>query len=67
MDDENIELIGDFSAQLKQNGYIAGTKNVPVGFTVSDSGKFILKYSLSEEVKPFTSLRALMLFVIKLT
>ena len=58
------ELVEDFSMQLKQNGEIAGTKNVPVGFTISDSGKFILKYSLSQEVKSFKSLEALMLFVI---
>lgn len=50
--------------QLKQNGEIAGTKNVPIGFTVSDTGKFLLKFSLSEERKIFTSLEVLMLFVI---
>ena len=61
---DKTELIENFSMQLKQNGEIAGTKNVPIGFTVSDTGKFLLKFSLSEERKIFTSLEVLMLFVI---
>lgn len=39
--------------------------NVPIGFVVSDSGKFCLKYSLSNTIRTFEKLEELIDFVIE--
>lgn len=60
--ENKIEL---FQQKLIEFAQIANSINVPVGFTVTDTGKFLLKYSLNATGKLFTSVEELMDFVLE--
>lgn len=59
------QKILEFEEAMRYNGLMGFEVNVPIGFVVSDSGKFILKYSLSETGRIFTKFEDLVDFVIE--
>lgn len=59
------QKILEFEEAMRYNGLMGFEVNVPIGFVVSDSGKFILKYSLSETGRIFTKFEELIDFVIR--
>ena len=57
-------MIQDIESALKYFAGICDEKNVPVGITVSTSGRFFVKYSLSETPVCFDDLTTAVKFII---
>lgn len=56
----------NFELKLKEYSTYMFEQDVPVGFVMSDSGKFCLKFSFNKNIKPFDSLKELIDFVLNL-
>lgn len=51
-----MDKIKSLEDALKRHSQVCNEQNVPVGIVVSDSGKIMVRYSLSQTPKMFTGI-----------